>query len=56
MHSHDVCLKSQLARFGGPGYAHIPRVVRPALRAAGLSEAEVARQLSGNARALLGAH
>jgi phosphotriesterase-related protein len=53
VHSHDVCLKSQLARFGGPGYAHIPRVVRPRLLAAGLSEAEVARQLSGNARALL---
>jgi phosphotriesterase-related protein len=54
VHSHDVCLKSQLERFGGPGYAHIPRVVRPRLRAAGLAEAEVARQLSGNARALLG--
>jgi phosphotriesterase-related protein len=53
VHSHDVCLKSQLARLGGPGYAHIPRVVRPRLLAAGLSEAEVARQLSGNARALL---
>jgi phosphotriesterase-related protein len=54
VHSHDVCLKSQLSRFGGPGYAHIPRVVRPRLLAAGLSDAEVARQLSGNARALLG--
>jgi phosphotriesterase-related protein len=54
VHSHDVCLKSQLSRFGGPGYAHIPRVVRPRLLAAGLSEAEVARQLSGNARRLLG--
>jgi phosphotriesterase-related protein len=54
VHSHDVCLKSQLTRFGGPGYAHIPRVVRPRLLAAGLSPAEVARQLSGNARALLG--
>jgi phosphotriesterase-related protein len=54
VHSHDVCLKSQLRRFGGPGYAHIPRVVRPRLFAAGLSETEVARQLSGNARALLG--
>jgi phosphotriesterase-related protein len=53
VHSHDVCLKSQLMRFGGPGYAHIPRAVRPRLLAAGLSEAEVARQLSGNARALL---
>jgi phosphotriesterase-related protein len=54
VHSHDVCLKSQLARLGGPGYAHISRVVRPRLLAAGLSQAEVARQLSGNARALLG--
>ena len=54
VHSHDVCLKSQLRRFGGPGYAHIPRVVRPRLLAAGLSDAEVHRQLSGNARRLLG--
>jgi phosphotriesterase-related protein len=54
VHSHDVCLKSQLARLGGPGYAHIPRVVRPRLLAAGLSESEVDRQLAGNARALLG--
>ena len=54
VHSHDVCLKSQLTRFGGPGYAHIPRVIRPRLLAAGLSPAEVGRQLSGNARALLG--
>jgi phosphotriesterase-related protein len=53
VHSHDVCLKSQLARFGGPGYAHIPRSVRPRLLAAGLPEGEVRRQLSGNARALL---
>lgn len=54
VHSHDVCLKSQLTRFGGPGYAHIPRVIRPRLLAAGLSDEEVARQLAGNARALLG--
>jgi phosphotriesterase-related protein len=53
VHSHDVCLKSQLTRLGGPGYAHIPRVVRARLLAAGLSDAELARQLSGNARALL---
>ena len=54
VHSHDVCTKTQLALFGGAGYDHLPRQVAPRLRAAGLDDAEVHRQLSGNARALLG--
>jgi phosphotriesterase-related protein len=53
VHSHDVCTKTQLRAFGGAGYDHLPRVVAPRLRAAGLDEAEVRRQLAGNALALL---
>jgi phosphotriesterase-related protein len=53
VHSHDVCTKTQLRRFGGAGFDHIPRDVAPRLRAAGLSEAEVHRQLAGNALALI---
>jgi phosphotriesterase-related protein len=53
VHSHDICTKSQLRRFGGPGYAHLPQVIAPRLAAAGLDEAEIHRQLSGNARGLL---
>jgi phosphotriesterase-related protein len=53
LHSHDVCTKTQLHAFGGVGYDHLPRVIAPRLRAAGLDEAEVQQQLAGNALALL---
>lgn len=53
VHAQDVCTKTQLRRFGGPGYAHLVRDVRPRLMAAGLPPAEVERQLAGNALALL---
>jgi phosphotriesterase-related protein len=53
VHSHDVCTKTQLRAHGGAGFDHIPRDVAPRLRAAGLSEAEVHRQLAGNALALI---
>jgi phosphotriesterase-related protein len=56
VHGQDVRTKIQLSRFGGPGYDHIPHVVGPMLREAGLEEAEVRRQLAGNAlRVLRGA-
>jgi phosphotriesterase-related protein len=55
VHAHDVCTKTQLRRFGGAGYGHIPRKLGPWLRAAGLDEPEVARQLAGNVLTLLGA-
>ena len=54
VHSHDICTKTQLMRFGGPGFAHIPHVVRPMLLEAGLGADEVRRQLAGNALRLLG--
>jgi len=53
VHGHDVCTKTQLHAFGGVGYDHLPRVIAPRLRAAGLDDAEVHRQLAGNALALL---
>lgn len=53
VHSQDVCTKTQLRAFGGAGFDHVPRVVGPRMAAAGLSPAEVHRQLAGNALALL---
>ena len=49
MHSHDICTTTQLMRFGGPGFAHIPHVVRPMLLEAGPGTEEVRRRLAGNA-------
>lgn len=53
VHAQDVCTKTQLRRFGGAGFDHLPRTVAPRLRAAGLSDAEVHRQLAGNALRLI---
>jgi phosphotriesterase-related protein len=41
IHSHDICTKTQLRRFGGPGFAHLPQVVFPRLLEHGLSDADV---------------
>ncbi len=53
VHSHDVCTKTQLRRHGGAGYDHLPRMIVPRLRAAGLDDAEIRRQIAGNALRLL---
>jgi phosphotriesterase-related protein len=53
VHSHDVCTKTQLHRFGGAGYDHIPRAIAGRMAAAGLDADEVHRQLAGNALALI---
>jgi phosphotriesterase-related protein len=53
VHSQDVCTKTQLHAFGGAGFDHLPRVIAPRMRAAGLDAQEVHRQLAGNALALL---
>ena len=54
--SQDVCLKSQLRAFGGPGYDHLLVDVRPRLEAAGLDPLEVEALLVDNPRrALTGA-
>jgi phosphotriesterase-related protein len=55
VHSQDVCTKTQLRRWGGPGFDHLPRTVAPRMRAAGLDADEVHRQMAGNVTALLGA-
>jgi phosphotriesterase-related protein len=52
--SQDVCQKTQLRRFGGPGYDHIWLWARPALGQAGLDDATVTQLLSGNGLRLLG--
>jgi phosphotriesterase-related protein len=41
--SHDVCLTTDLAAYGGPGYAYLLTGFRPRLLAAGLSGAEIDR-------------
>jgi phosphotriesterase-related protein len=37
--SQDVCTRTQLHRYGGPGYDHLERVIVPALRARGADDA-----------------
>lgn len=54
LHSHDICTKSQLRNFEGPGFAHVPANVPSLLRQAGLTDDEIARQLAINALSLLG--
>jgi len=54
--SQDVCLKSQLRAFGGPGYDHLLVDVALRLKAAGLDPLEVDALLVDNPRrALTGA-
>lgn len=53
VHSHDICTKTQLKEFDGPGFSHIPERVAPMMIEAGLSEAEIHRQLAGNALNLI---
>jgi phosphotriesterase-related protein len=55
VHAQDVCTKTQLRRFGGPGFDHLPRKVAPRMRAAGMGPEAVHRQLAGNVLSLLGA-
>lgn len=53
LHSHDVCTKSQLRRFGGPGYLHLWTHVRQRMSRAGITASQIADQLAGNALNLL---
>ena len=53
VHSHDVCTKTQLHRFGGAGYDQLPREIARRMAAAGLDAGEIHRQLAGNALALI---
>jgi predicted metal-dependent phosphotriesterase family hydrolase len=51
--SQDVCHDSQLRRYGGNGYAYLADAFLPRLRAAGVSEAEIATITVDNPRRLL---
>ena len=53
VHSHDICTKTQLGRFRGPGFAHLPRNVAGMMSESGLSDSEIHRQLAGNALDLI---
>ena len=53
LHSHDICTKTQLATFGGPGYGHLDGHGRALLQKAGLDEGQVNRQLVQNPLRLL---
>lgn len=51
--SHDICTKPRLARWGGHGYAHIPRNVVPLMRRKGFSDEEIHTLLVATPRRLL---
>ncbi len=51
--SQDVCLKTDLRKFGGPGYSHVLRNIVPSLEALGVAPEAIERILVENpARAL----
>ena len=51
--SHDVCLRTDLAAFGGPGYTYLLSGFRDRLLAAGCSEASVSGLMVDNPRRAL---
>jgi phosphotriesterase-related protein len=51
--AHDVCYKTDLTRWGGDGYGHIPRNILPRLRQAGVSDAAIHQMMVENPRRLL---
>jgi phosphotriesterase-related protein len=51
--SHDVCYKTDLTRWGGDGYGHVPRNIVPRLRLAGVPDAAIDQMLIENPRRLL---
>jgi phosphotriesterase-related protein len=51
--SQDVCLKINLARYGGMGYTHILKNVVPMMKDAGISEQQINAMLVDNPRRAL---
>jgi phosphotriesterase-related protein len=51
--SQDVCTKMHWTRMGGRGYAHLLRIVVPALRARGVPESSLTTMLVANPARLL---
>lgn len=51
--SHDICMKIELKRYGGPGYGHILRHIVPMMRRMGVSERDIHTILVSNPKQLL---
>ena len=51
--AHDTAQKSHLARYGGPGYAHILQNIVPRMRSRGFKEADIQTMLVETPRRLL---
>ena len=51
--SQDVCLTSDLAAYGGPGYAYLVTGFRDRLKAAGFPETAMTRLFQDNPRRAL---
>jgi len=51
--SHDVCLKTRLARYGAGGYGHIPSNVMGWMEAKGMSAAEIDAIVRSNPQRIL---
>lgn len=54
--SHDVCSKCQLTSFGGFGYAHLLRDVKPIMKNNGIEEETINTMLAKNPRDVLTIH
>lgn len=46
--SQDVCMKTDLRKFGGPGYSHVLNNIAPMLRALGVADAAIHKILVEN--------
>ena len=46
--SHDTFLKMMLTKYGGPGYAHIPRAFVPRLKRLGVGDDDIMQMLACN--------
>jgi len=51
--SHDICMKTDLRRYGGFGYSHVLEHVVPQLRAEGVKRKEIRQMLVDNPKRLL---
>ena len=51
--SHDVCMKTNMVKFGGQGYGYILRIIVPELLSLGVEQSEIDQILLGNPRRLL---
>jgi phosphotriesterase-related protein len=54
LHSHDICTKTQLVRYGGPGYRHLSATVVPMLQERGFTAADIDNLLLQPPSRLLG--